>query len=138
MTRFVLDASVTLSWLIDHSTAPYATRIRQLLSSGSYAVVPALWQWEIANGFVIAERRGILAPVDTAHILQTFEAMLSSIEIRQDLIPIHRIIKTAVGYQLTVYDAAYLELAKEERLPIATLDHALAKAAAKAAVPLIQ
>lgn len=138
MKRFVLDASITLAWLIDRSVTPYATRVRQLLYDGSRAVVPALWQWEVANGFVTAERRGLLSSSETAQILQTFDTVLASIEIKQDLIPIRRNIRMAVDHQLTAYDAAYLQLAKEEQLPIATLDRALTEAATMAAVPLLQ
>jgi predicted nucleic acid-binding protein len=135
--RFVLDASVTLAWLIDRSTAPYATRVRQLLHDGGQAIVPALWQWEVANGFVIAERRGLLSESDTARILQGFETVLGSIEIRQDWVPMWRTIRTAANSKLTAYDAAYLCLARDELLPIATLDRSLADAARKAAVPLV-
>ncbi len=38
--------------------------------------------------------------------------------------------------KLTVYDAAYLELAKREALPLATLDRALEKAAVAEGVAL--
>jgi predicted nucleic acid-binding protein len=71
-------------------------------------------------------------------MLQAFDTVLASIEIRQDLIPIRRSIRTAVEHGLTACDAAYLQLAKDEQLPIATLDRALAKAATVAAVPLLQ
>lgn len=51
MKYFVLDASVTLAWVIDRATMPYAARIRQLLLTGERAVVPALWRLEIAMHF---------------------------------------------------------------------------------------
>jgi predicted nucleic acid-binding protein len=136
--RFVLDASMTLAWLIDRSVTPYAATVRRLLNQGGQAVVPTLWQWEVANGFVIAERRGLLSSSETAQILHSFETVLVSIEIKQDLSPIHRTIRSAAEHRLTAYDAAYLQLAKDEQLPIATLDRALARAAAAAALPLLQ
>ena len=43
----------------------------------------------------------------------------------------------AEEYNLTPYDAAYFELAQRRRLPLATLDEALVKAARAAKLPLI-
>jgi predicted nucleic acid-binding protein len=40
-------------------------------------------------------------------------------------------------YRLTVYDAAYLELAQRQGVPLATLDGALAAAATAENVPLL-
>ena len=138
MNRFVLDASVTLAWLIDRSVAPYASHVRQLLLAGSRAVVPALWQMEVANGFVIAERRAMLTPSDTAQILQTFDVVLgNSIEIQHGSVSVRRVIATARQSRLTAYDAAYLDLAKDQQLALATLDRGLAEAAKQAGVPLL-
>jgi predicted nucleic acid-binding protein len=138
LKRFVLDASVTLAWLIDRSMAPYAVHVRRLLLLGSRAVVPALWQWEIANGIVMAERRAMLTANDTIQILQNFEIVLgNSIEIQHGPVSIRRVTATARQSRLTAYDAAYLDLAKDHQLPLATLDRGLAEAAKQAGVPLV-
>jgi predicted nucleic acid-binding protein len=139
MTSFVLDASVALAWLVDRSIDPYAARVKQLLLRGSRAIVPSLWQLEMANGFVTAERRGILTPADTTEILENFEIVLGgSIEIRHEPMLVRRAIAAARESDLTAYDAAYLELARDHGLPIATLDRRLAASAKKANVPLLQ
>ncbi|HTW32281.1 MAG TPA: type II toxin-antitoxin system VapC family toxin [Candidatus Sulfotelmatobacter sp.] len=137
MTGFVLDASVALSWFIDRTIAPYAMRVRNLLIQEGQAVVPAVWPLEIANGFVTAERRGLLSPSDTMELLQDFDVVLRSVEIDYGPTPAHRLIGSARHFRLTAYDAAYLELARERHLPIATLDRQLAAAARQASVPLI-
>jgi predicted nucleic acid-binding protein len=137
MTRFVLDASVALSWFIDRPTAPYATRVRRLLVEGGAAAVPAVWQREVANGFVTAERRGMLTPTDTAELLDSLDIVLRSVQISQDSASVGRIIRNSRQYGLTAYDAAYLDLARELHLPIATLDRQLAEAARQASVPLV-
>jgi len=135
---FVLDASVTLAWLIDKSTAPYAAHVRQLLLRGSRALVPALWQWEVANGFVSAEQRGVLTSSDTTEMLQAFEKAIGHvIEIRSESASIQGVVATARESRLTAYDAAYLALAREQQLPIATLDRSLAKAAREVGVALL-
>ncbi len=139
MKRFILDASVTLAWFIDRPTAPYADHVKQRLLDGDRAVVPALWRLEVANGFVVAERRGILKPSDTVEILQSFELVLAQcIENSEGSISMRRVIATARELRLTAYDAEYLDTARDQRLPIATLDRGLAKAAAQAGVPLFR
>ena len=74
---FVLDASVALCWFLDHPVPPYANRIRQLLISGSSAVVPTLWHLEMANGLVVAERRGVLSASDVDRSLFDLEQLLA-------------------------------------------------------------
>jgi len=138
MTRFVLDASITLAWLIDAATPAYATQVRQLLLAGGRALVPALWQWEVANGFVIRERRGLLTPDETAEILWNFESIRQQIEVRQVPISVRHAIDPARKFGLTAYDAAYLALAQEEHLPLATLDDALKRSAKRAGVELLK
>jgi predicted nucleic acid-binding protein len=137
--RFVLDASVALAWFIDRPMAPYAARVKQRLLDGDRAVVPALWRLEVANGFVVSERRGILTPTDTAEILQSFELVLAQcIENSEGSIPMRRVIATAREFRLTAYDAEYLATARDQQLPIATLDRSLEEAAVRAGVRLLR
>lgn len=55
MKSFVLGASVALAWFLDRATDPYADHVRRLLLRGNRAVVPALWQLEVASGFIVAD-----------------------------------------------------------------------------------
>lgn len=138
MNRFVLDASVTLAWLIDRSIPPYAARVKQLLLSGDRAIVPPLWRLEIANGFLVAESRGMLAPSDTMQILQAFEAGIArSIEDSLQALPMRGVMATARQFQLTAYDAEYLDTARIQQLPLATLDRQLEKAALQCGVQVL-
>ncbi len=138
MRRFVLDASVALAWFVDRPTAQYADHVRQRLLRGDRAVVPALWQLEIANGFVTAERRGILTPVDTNEALQTLDIVIAqAIEISQGPVSTRGVLHTARELRLTAYDAVYLETALRQELPLATLDRQLRTAASKAGVEIV-
>ena len=138
MTQFVLDASVALSWFIDRPVAPYAVRVEEVLARGGRAIVPALWRVEVPNGFVIAERRRILTFSDTALAIQKCEALLrKSIDSVQEPVSLRQVLTLAQQFQLTAYDACYLDLARELRLPLATLDRRLAEAANQAGVPLL-
>lgn len=138
MSRFVLDASIALSWFLDRPTAKYADHVRQLLLRGQRAVVPALWQLEIANGFVTAERRGVLTPLDTTEALQSLDVVLAqAIENSPETVSMRRVLHTARQFQLTAYDAVYIETALRQELPLATLDRQLLTAASKAGVEIV-
>jgi len=136
--RFVLDASVALAWFVDRPTAPYADHIRELLLRGDRALVPALWQLEIANGFLVAERRGVLTPSDTVEALQNLDVVIAqAVEHTQDSVSMRRALNAGRKFGLTAYDAVYLETALGQDLPLATLDRQLKAAASKAGVEIL-
>ena len=95
------------------------------------------WPTEVANGFLVAERRGRLTVAETVRSL----ARLSALPIR--IVPAasdavwDRVLDLAREHDLTAYDAAYLELAIRERAALATLDSALRSAAHRAGVPIV-
>ena len=138
MKRFVLDASIVLAWFIDPSVAPLAARIQRFLLQGDRAIVPHLWRPEVANGFVTAQKRGILTAVRSAQGFAELDLLLAqSIESVSHELSIQRIVTSAQNFGLTAYDATYLETAREQQLPLATLDRRLAVAAARAGVAVI-
>ena len=138
MKRFVLDASVALAWFVDRPTAPYADHIRELLLRGERAIVPALWHLEIANGFIVAERRGVVTPSDTVEALQNLDVVIAqAIEHSQDSVSMRRALQAGRKFGLTAYDAVYLETALGQDLPLATLDRQLRSAATKAGVEVL-
>jgi predicted nucleic acid-binding protein len=139
LNRFVLDASVALSWFIDKPLAPDAEHARQLLATGWTARVPAIWQLEMINGFVKAERRRSLSAdeidesfVETQRLLATSVRLDAGLPLLEDTLMLAR------SLQVTSYDASYVELATREGLPLATLDKRLRAAAVKAGVALLK
>ena len=137
MNRFVLDASVALSWFIDMPVEPYAAQVRDRVRRGDRAVVPPLWELEFANGVLMAERRKIIdATIGDESLAEMERLRRAGVEMDSAAPPIRDVLEVSRNYQLTVYDAAYLELAQREALPLATLDKALRAAAAKAGVKL--
>lgn len=138
MKKFVLDASVTLAWFVDSSVAPLAQHVQALLLQGDRAIVPHLWRPEVANGFVIAQKRGIIGAGKTIEALAEVDILLAqSIEPVSFDLPIERIVAAAQQFVLTAYDATYLETARTMQLPLATLDRRLRAAAGQAGVSLI-
>lgn len=124
---FVLDASVTIAaLLIEDRTAEARTILRTALAG---VVVPALWHLEVGNILLRAERRGdIRADERIGHI-----ADLSVLPVTIDHEGAANAWRATTGlalrHRLTLYDAAYLELSVRLRVPLATFDAALARAA---------
>ena len=130
---FVLDASIAACWSIDDEDSDIATLSHQRILSDD-AHVPALWWFEIRNTLLSNERRGRLSEADTSAALR----ILSGFSMVIDRAPNDAgVLGFARRNRLTVYDAAYLELAHRLACPLATLDKALARAAHAEGVALI-
>ena len=139
MNRFILDASVVLAWFVDDPLPPYAARVRESVLGGARAVVPALWHLEVANGLAVAERRRILTAPDIIRCLTYLEQLLAqAIEPAEDFVSLRQALTTARTFGLSAYDGVYLHAAGRERLPLATLDQHLRRAAAKAGIELFR
>ncbi len=138
MSQYVLDNSVAMRWLLaskKKADQAYAENVLQSLIDAE-AVVPNLWHLEAANVLLAAEKRGDLEPGE----VERFIAQLESLPIVVDPLTSHQAFSRGLGlsraYNLSSYDAAYLELAIREGLPLATLDKGLIKAAKKTDVPV--
>lgn len=124
----VLDASMTLSWLFsDEQTETSRNVLATVTQEG--AVVPALWRLEVANALQSAVRRKRIAVADRDACLGDLTALRIAIDPETDTHAWGETLRLAEAHSLSVYDAAYLELARRRGLPIATLDADLADAA---------
>ena len=139
MKRFVLDASVALRWFLDDSVSPCANRVKQFLIKGGRAVVPALWHLEMSNGLAVAERRSILSAADIDQALLDLEQIVAQrVDTSSIFVSIRQGLVTGRAFRLSAYDAVYLDLARHERLPLASLDEQLRAAAGQAGVELLR
>ena len=130
---FVLDASITACWAFQDEDHPDAGLAFHRMRAEE-AVVPCLWWFEVRNILVVNERRRRIAESDTAAFLLN----LSRLRVRLDRLPEgDAVLRLARTHRLSVYDAAYLELARREGLPLATLDAGLRRAAAGEGVDLL-
>ena len=131
--RFVLDASVTITWAMRDEDHPLADLAFSALESGS-AIVPAIWWYEIRNILVLNERRERISADDVVGFLSEMEQLNIEIATQGDSA---LVLDLARRDALTVYDAAYLALAQRKQLPLATLDKALEAAAIAEGVALL-
>jgi predicted nucleic acid-binding protein len=130
---FVLDSSVTIVWAMDDESHPLAD-LAFLKQQSEGALVPAIWYYEVRNILVMNERRGRISSADSDQFLR----QLTNLRIRQEPTASDgNLPDLARKFRLTVYDAAYLELALRARLPLATLDNALRTAAEAAGISLL-
>jgi predicted nucleic acid-binding protein len=130
--EFVLDCSATLPWVFASETTPATDSLLDALTAGGKAWVPALWHLELGNVLLGARRKN---RIDQAGI-EKFLSTLSVYDIQVDDETMTRAwsktLALADSFSLTVYDAAYLELALRKGLPLASLDEPLRKAMQKA------
>jgi predicted nucleic acid-binding protein len=132
--RYVGDASILLAFVLDDEQD---ARVDQLVVAlGSDAVcLPPIWYAEVLNGLIQAKRRGRVTERSFVQGLAFFDRMPIEIDAaKPDMLAIHAL---AGAHRLSAYDAIYLELAVRKRLPLATNDKALAKAAASLGVSTV-
>jgi predicted nucleic acid-binding protein len=132
--RFVLDASVTITWAMRDEEHPMADKAFRQLQSGS-AMVPSIWWYEIRNILVLNERRNRISWGDCAQFLLDLEQFSIDVNSPSESAQVMDLSRT---YKISAYDAAYLALAMREHLPLATLDKALQSAALAAGVALLE
>jgi len=97
--------------------------------------VPALWQLEVANVLALVQRKNVLSADEVEEGLRYFEGFLTTqAEIVSTLPSMREILRLARELELTSYDALYVDLARREGVPLATLDKRLRSAAGKAGV----
>ena len=132
---FVLDNSVVTGWYLPDQATAYTQAMATRLEADR-AIVPALWQLEFANVLKTACTRGTLT-LDAARQIVDTVAMLP-IEIDSGVAPGPRqLLELAMRYSLSSYDAAYLELAMRNGLPIASQDRRLREASLQAGIGLL-
>jgi len=137
MAAFVIDASATLPWCFADEATAATNAVLIRLRTGDEAIVPAHWPVEVANALLIAVRRQRISPGDAHQFLLDLEFLPIRVEATTKSLVRAEVFPIAEQYGLTVYDAAYLELAMRERSPLVTLDKDLRKAAGASGIPLV-
>jgi predicted nucleic acid-binding protein len=125
----VLDSSATLAWIYSDETTNSIRRLFDAVGEEG-AVVPTLWRLEIANSLTVAVRRGRIEASFRRAALTDLALLDIATDDHTDVHAWGETLRLADIFRLTLYDAAYLELAQRRNLPLATLDGEL-RAAAK-------
>ena len=124
----VLDASAALAWVYQDEVSAAAQEILDRVTATG-AWVPAMWRLEIANSLNVGIRRGRI----DADYRDEALATLALHDIKMDADTWHAAwaatLRLADRFGLTLYDAAYVELAQRRALPLATFDEPMQTAA---------
>ena len=130
---FVLDASIVACWAFADEDHPVADLALERVRTDE-ARVPALWWFEVRNILIVNERRKRLMESDTALFLRQLARLRLSVDRSPDET---EVLMLARQHRLSVYDASYLELARRDRVSLATLDKELRTAALVAGATLL-
>jgi predicted nucleic acid-binding protein len=136
VAALVLDSSVALAWFMPDERDP---RIEQLLDlvTNDGAVAPNLWPLEVANVLVAAERRRRITAAQKDRALHALQGLPVQLDAETAARAWTTIRALAELHRLTLYDAAYLELAIRLQLPLASLDRDLKVAAGANGIPVL-
>lgn len=127
MRAFVLDCSVTMAWVFRDEATAATDQLRDSLRE-SRAYVPSLWLAEVGNVLLAATRRGRVRVDEWSRIRDAIKALPVHVDTTAVSSVLDASLDLAYEYNLSVYDAIYLELATRMTIPLATLDRALAAA----------
>jgi predicted nucleic acid-binding protein len=138
VSRFVLDASIVLTWCFPDEESHKAEEISERIAAGERMAVPAFWRHEVLNALLTGEKRKRLSP----ELTQAFIEDLDRLPVDVDVPATSAIVFNATQalcrkHGLTAYDAAYLEIAIRENHALATVDDDLRRAALAEGVPVL-
>jgi predicted nucleic acid-binding protein len=132
----VLDSSAALAWIYDEETTdPIRLIFSAVAEQGAF--VPSLWRLEIANSLTVAVRRGRVDREFRRAALADLGDLDIIVDAQTDSRAWNATVEFADRFLLTVYDAAYVELAQRRALPLATLDRDMQSAGAQLGLRLL-
>ncbi len=132
----VVDASITMAWCFEDEATPAAEEVLDQVVE-SNAIVPSIWRFEVGNALQMAIRRKRINEIFRDDALARLLAMPITVDPETDAHAWTTALRLSERFGLTLYDAAYLELAERRSLPLATLDRDLRKAAPALGVVLL-
>jgi predicted nucleic acid-binding protein len=137
MTRaFVADASVAVGWVHPAQATRQTGAMLDAIANGATLEVPALWSLEVANALIVLVRRRKLSDDERQAGLGWLRGLRLRVDHEMSDLALSRLSELAAAHHLSVYDAAYLELATRRRLVLGCNDGPLRAAAKRAGVSL--
>ena len=131
---FILDCSIAMSWCFEDEITEYSEKVLESLTKAK-AFVPAIWSLEVANVILFAEKKGRLTRAKATAFIESVRALPIIYDDNMQ-VATSTTLEIARGTDLTIYDASYLELALRLRMPLATFDKDLRKAAQRNKIDL--
>ena len=134
---FIADSSVGVAWAVPSQASAVTDCLLTEVAAGTLVVVPTLWPFEVANSLLVLLRRKKLLAPERDRALGALARLPLLVDDEGPRLALGRISELADEHGLSVYDATYLELAMRRKLPLASRDEALCKAAQGCRVKLL-
>ena len=132
MTRLVIDASIAASWVLEDESDPRAESVQTEVERNG-CLVPQHWHLEIHNTLIMAERRRRITRQAAGLGLDFLKSLPIVTDSEHELDA-----ALARSYELSFYDAMYVELALRRGASLATLDGPLRRASIAEGVSLVE
>ena len=134
---WVVDSSIALAWALPDETSKEAERFLSRISTENILWVPPLWWYEVANALLMAQRRKRLTEAERIRLIELYGKLPIQTDMVLDSDRMGRFHALAIEYNLSAYDASYLELAQRKGLGLATVDRQLRSVAQKTGVKVV-
>ena len=136
MSLIVVDASVPAAWYLPGQRTDPADVFLREAHEHEFAV-PHIFPTELCNIFLVAERKGRIAPASTALAFQQLSSLGITVVPAPALDGMDPLFELAREQRLTGYDVAYLHLALDTGARLASRDEDLLEAAKRRAVDVL-
>lgn len=134
---FIADSSVGVAWAVPSQASDATDDLLDNVATGTPLVVPTLWSFEVANSLLVLLRRKRILALERDRALGALAQLPLVVDDEGPRLALGKISELASEHGLSVYDATYLELAVRRKLPLASRDGALCKAAQGCRVKLL-
>jgi predicted nucleic acid-binding protein len=135
--EFIVDASIGIAWVHPAQATGSSHALLQALCNGAVVRAPALWPLETANALLVLVRRGKLTEEERQRALSALGQLSVAVDHEMATLAFTELSALASRHGLSIYDAAYLELALRTKLPLACKDGPLRAAAKRCRVRLL-
>jgi predicted nucleic acid-binding protein len=137
VSRLVIDASLALSWLLPDETSDATVGVRNEVLRAESVWVAAHWHLEVCNSLWMAERRKRLGASGVAQAVALFTQLSVLVDAETQQRASSETLVIARQHAISVYDAAYLELALRRGAALGSLDELLRTAADRLGVSVL-
>lgn len=117
----VIDCSVTMAWCFEDEADEAAERVLERVAAAG-ALVPVLWSLEVINVLAVAERKRRLGSADSARFMELLHQLPISFDTVAPWQQRDALLGLMRRFELSAYDAAYVELASRTGAALATRD----------------
>ena len=135
---YVLDASFLAATIIPDEVTPQIKKMYGRIENEDTRIVPQLVWYEMANVFNNLIRRRRFNYNEVIQLLPLLEAVRLTTDYESGVLYTEKLLHLCNDYNISSYDASYMELAGRKKAVLCTLDENLKTAAKKYGVTVIK